>query len=43
MVCAVGLPNARVGPRALTEGVRPAQPPEMARRLIDCATTVLPF
>jgi hypothetical protein len=23
--------------------VRPAQPPEMARRLIDRATTVLPF
>lgn len=42
-VCALYLPNAGVGPDALIEGVRPAQPPEMARRLIDRATTVLPF
>ncbi|MCZ8147301.1 MAG: DsrE family protein [Roseomonas sp.] len=42
-VCALYLPNAGVGPEALIEGVRPAQPPEMARRLIDRATTVLPF
>ena len=43
MVYELGLPNARVGPEALIEGVRPAQPPEMPRRLIDRATAVLPF
>jgi len=43
MVCALYLPNAGVGPGALIEGVRPAQPPEMPRRLIDRATAVLPF
>lgn len=42
-VCALYLPNAGVGPEALIEGVRPAQPPEMARRMTDRATTVLPF
>lgn len=42
-VCALYLPNAGVGPDALIEGVRPAQPPEMARRMTDRATTVLPF
>ncbi len=42
-VCALYLPNAGVGPEALIEGVRPAQPPEMARRLTDRATIVLPF
>jgi hypothetical protein len=42
-VCALYLPNAGVGPDALIEGVRPAQPPEMARRMKDRATTVLPF
>ncbi|WP_291295499.1 DsrE family protein [Elioraea sp.] len=42
-VCALYLPNAGVGPEALIEGVRPAQPPEMARRITDRATTVLPF
>jgi len=42
-VCALYLPNAGIQPDALVEGVRPAQPPEMARRLIDRATTVLPF
>lgn len=42
-VCALYLPNAGVGPEALIEGVRPAQPPEMARRLTERTTTVLPF
>ncbi|NKE45333.1 hypothetical protein HB662_11145 [Roseomonas frigidaquae] len=42
-VCALYLPNAGVGPEALIEGVRPAQPPEMARRMTDRGTTVLPF
>lgn len=42
-VCALYLPNAGIGPDALIEGVRPAQPPEIARRLTDRATTVLPF
>ena len=42
-VCALYLPNAGVGPEALIEGVRPAQPPEVARRMTDRATTVLPF
>ena len=43
MAGALDLPNAGVGPGALIEGVRPAQPPEMPRRLIDRATAVLPF
>jgi predicted peroxiredoxin len=42
-VCALYLPNAGVGPEALIEGVTPTQPPDMARRLTDRATTVLPF
>jgi predicted peroxiredoxin len=42
-VCALYLPNAGIGPDALIEGVRPAQPPEMARRMTDRGTTVLPF
>lgn len=42
-VCGLYLPNAGIGPDALIEGVRPAQPPEMARRMTDRATTVLPF
>ena len=42
-VCALYLPNAGVGPEALIDGVRPAQPPEMAHRMADRATTVLPF
>jgi predicted peroxiredoxin len=42
-VCALYLPNAGVGPEALIEGVRPAQPPEVARRLTAAGTTVLPF
>ena len=42
-VCALYLPNAGVGPEALVEGIRPAQPPEVARRMLDRATTVLPF
>lgn len=42
-VCALYLPNAGVGPEALVEGVRPAQPPEMARRMTAQGTTVLPF
>jgi len=42
-VCALYLPNAGIGPEALVEGVRPAQPPEMARRMTAPGTTVLPF
>jgi predicted peroxiredoxin len=42
-VCALYLPNAGVGPEALIEGVRPAQPPEVARRMTAGGTTVLPF
>lgn len=42
-VCALYLPNAGVGPDALIEGVRPAQPPEVARRMTAAGTTVLPF
>lgn len=42
-VCALYLPNAGVGPEALIEGVRPAQPPEVARRMTAAGTTVLPF
>ncbi|NKC29388.1 hypothetical protein [Falsiroseomonas selenitidurans] len=42
-VCALYLPNAGIGPEALIDGVRPARPPEMARRMTDRATTVLPF
>lgn len=42
-VCALYLPNAGVGPEALIEGVRPAAPPEMARRMLEPATRVLPF
>jgi predicted peroxiredoxin len=42
-VCALYLPNAGVGPEALVQGVRPAQPPEMARRMTAPGTTVLPF
>ncbi len=42
-VCALYLPNAGIGPDALIEGVRPAQPPEMARRVTERGVTVLPF
>jgi predicted peroxiredoxin len=42
-VCALYLPNAGVGPEALIEGVRPAAPPEMARRMLAASTRVLPF
>lgn len=42
-VCALYLPNAGVGPDALVDGVRPAQPAEMARRLMRAETLVLPF
>lgn len=42
-VCALYLPNAGVGPEALIEGVRPAQPPEVARRMAAAGTTVMPF
>ncbi len=42
-VCALYLPNAGVGPEALIEGVRPAAPPDMARRMLVAATRVLPF
>ncbi|MCX8134438.1 MAG: DsrE family protein [Roseococcus sp.] len=42
-VCALYLPNAGLGPEALIEGVRPAAPPEMARRMLAAATRVLPF
>lgn len=42
-VCALYLPNAGVGAEALVEGVRPAAPPEMARRMLEPGTRVLPF
>lgn len=42
-VCALYLPNAGVGPEALIDGVKPATPPDMARRMADRGTTVLPF
>jgi predicted peroxiredoxin len=42
-VCALYLPNAGVGAEALIEGVTPAAPPEMARRMLDPGTRVLPF
>jgi|GEM_PF-99918 len=42
-VCALYLPNAGIGPDALVEGVRPAQPADMARRLMRTETLVLPF
>lgn len=42
-VCALYLPNAGIGPEALAEGVRPAAPPEMARRMLAEGTRVLPF
>lgn len=42
-VCALYLPNAGVGPDALLDGVTPAAPPDMARRMLDPATRVLPF
>jgi hypothetical protein len=42
-VCALYLPNAGLGPDALIEGVRPATPPEMARRMLAEHTRVLPF
>jgi predicted peroxiredoxin len=42
-VCALYLPNAGVGAEALIEGVRPAAPPEMARRMLAEGTRVMPF
>jgi hypothetical protein len=42
-VCALYLPDAGVGPEALIDGVRPAQPPEVARRMMTPGTAVLPF
>jgi hypothetical protein len=42
-VCALYLPNAGVGPEALIDGVRPAAPPEMARRMTAPGARVLPF
>ena len=42
-VCALYLPNAGVAADALIEGVRPAAPPEMARRMLAAETRVLPF
>lgn len=42
-VCALYLPNAGVGPEALIEGVHPATPPDMARRMLAEYTRVLPF
>jgi hypothetical protein len=36
-VCAIYLPNKGVGPEALMDGVTPAQPPEMAKRMLDSA------
>lgn len=42
-VCALYLPNAGLAPEALIEGVRPAAPPDMARRMLAEGTRVLPF
>jgi predicted peroxiredoxin len=42
-VCALYLPNAGIGADALIDGVRPAQPPEVARRMTTPGTIVLPF
>lgn len=42
-VCALYLPNAGIGPEGLIEGVKPAQPPEMAKRMTDRSAIVLPF
>lgn len=42
-VCALYLPNAGVGADALIEGVRPAQPPEVARRMLEPGLAVFTF
>lgn len=40
-VCAIYLPNKGVGPEALLAGVTPAQPPEVAARLLAPDTRIL--
>jgi len=42
-VCALYLPNAGITAEALAEGVRPAAPPEVARRMLAEGTRVMPF
>lgn len=42
-VRALDLPNAGVGPEALIEGIQPAAPPDMARRMLEPGTRVLPL
>ena len=42
-VCALYLPNAGVGPEALLDGVRPAQPPAVARRMLQPGVAVFTF
>jgi len=42
-VCAIYLPNKGVGSEALLDGITPAQPPEMAARLMASNTKVLSF
>jgi predicted peroxiredoxin len=42
-VCALYLPNAGITAEGLAEGVRPAAPPEVARRMLAEGTRVMPF
>lgn len=42
-VCAIYLPNKGLGPEALLDGVNPAQPSEMAARLLAPNTRILSF
>lgn len=42
-VCALYLPNAGIGPEGLAQGVTPAQPPEMARRMLAEGTKLMVF
>jgi predicted peroxiredoxin len=42
-VCAIYLPNKGVGPDALRDGVTPANPAEMAARLLSPNTRIMSF
>ena len=42
-VCAIYLPNKGVGPDALIDGITPAKPPAMARRLLAPNTRIMSF
>lgn len=42
-VCAIYLPNKGVAPDALIDGVTPAKPPAMARRLLAPDTRIMSF